>query len=97
MVVTSGTAPDADHLRGAFTRFFTERGHAPVASASLIPHDPSVLFTIAGMVPFKPFFLGDEAPPWPRARPSRPQTVSSSDWLRYEHDKCRKLLASAAA
>ncbi len=65
--MTSGTAPDADHLRGAFTRFFTERGHASVPSASLIPHDPSVLFTIAGMVPFKPFFLGDEAPPWPRA------------------------------
>jgi alanyl-tRNA synthetase len=65
--VTSGTAFDADHLRGAFTRFFTERGHAPVPSASLIPHDPSVLFTIAGMVPFKPFFLGDEVPPWPRA------------------------------
>jgi alanyl-tRNA synthetase len=65
--VTSGTALDADHLRGAFTRYFTERGHAPVPSASLIPHDPSVLFTIAGMVPFKPFFLGDEVPPWPRA------------------------------
>jgi alanyl-tRNA synthetase len=65
--VTHGTALDADHLRGAFTRFFTERGHAPVPSASLIPHDPSVLFTIAGMVPFKPFFLGDEVPPWPRA------------------------------
>jgi alanyl-tRNA synthetase len=65
--VTSGTAPDADQLRAAFTRFFTERGHAPVPSASLIPHDPSVLFTIAGMVPFKPFFLGDEVPPWPRA------------------------------
>ena len=65
--MTSGTAPDADHLRAAFTRFFTERGHTAVPSASLIPHDPSVLFTIAGMVPFKPFFLGDEVPPWPRA------------------------------
>ncbi len=65
--MTLGTAPDADQLRGAFTRFFTERGHSPVPSASLIPHDPSVLFTIAGMVPFKPFFLGDELPPWPRA------------------------------
>ncbi len=65
--MTSGTAPDADHLRAAFTGFFTERGHTPVPSASLIPHDPTVLFTIAGMVPFKPFFLGDEAPPWPRA------------------------------
>jgi alanyl-tRNA synthetase len=65
--VTSGTAPDADHLRDAFTRFFVERGHTAVPSASLIPHDPTVLFTIAGMVPFKPFFLGDETPPWRRA------------------------------
>ncbi|HEY5109015.1 MAG TPA: alanine--tRNA ligase, partial [Acidimicrobiales bacterium] len=65
--MTSGTAPDADHLRDAFTRFFVERGHTAVASASLIPHDPTVLFTIAGMVPFKPFFLGDETPPWRRA------------------------------
>ena len=65
--MTPGTAPDADHLRDAFTRYFVERGHTAVASASLIPHDPSVLFTIAGMVPFKPFFLGDEVPPWSRA------------------------------
>jgi alanyl-tRNA synthetase len=65
--VTSGTARDADHLRSAFTRFFVERGHTAVPSASLIPHDPTVLFTIAGMVPFKPFFLGDEVPPWTRA------------------------------
>ena len=65
--VTSGTSPDADHLREAFTRFFVERGHTAVPSASLIPHDPTVLFTIAGMVPFKPFFLGDEIPPWSRA------------------------------
>jgi len=65
--VTPGTAPDADHLRDAFTRFFVDRGHTAVPSASLIPHDPTVLFTIAGMVPFKPFFLGDEVPPWRRA------------------------------
>jgi len=65
--VTAATAPDADHLRAAFRRFFVERGHTAVPSASLIPHDPSVLFTIAGMVPFKPFFLGDEVAPWPRA------------------------------
>src|SRR5271157_464264 len=58
---------DANHLRSAFTRFFAERGHAIVPSASLIPHDPTVLFTIAGMVPFKPYFLAEEAPPWPRA------------------------------
>ena len=57
----------ADQLRSAFTGFFAERGHIAVPSASLIPHDPSVLFTIAGMVPFKPFFVGDEAAPWSRA------------------------------
>src|SRR3984893_165417 len=57
----------ADQLRSAFTGFFSERGHVVVPSASLIPHDPSVLFTIAGMVPFKPFFVGDETAPWPRA------------------------------
>ncbi len=58
---------DANGLRAAFTRYFAERGHTTVPSASLIPHDPSVLFTIAGMVPFKPYFLGEEAAPWPRA------------------------------
>ena len=58
---------DANQLRAAFTGFFASRGHEVVPSASLIPHDPTVLFTIAGMVPFKPFFLGDEAAPWPRA------------------------------
>ena len=58
---------DAKDLRAAFTRFFAERGHTVVPSASLIPHDPTVLFTIAGMVPFKPYFVGEEAAPWPRA------------------------------
>jgi alanyl-tRNA synthetase len=58
---------DANGLRAAFTRYFADRGHAVVPSASLIPHDPSVLFTIAGMVPFKPYFVGEESAPWPRA------------------------------
>ncbi len=58
---------DANGLRAAFTRYFAERAHTVVPSASLIPHDPSVLFTIAGMVPFKPYFLGEEPAPWPRA------------------------------
>ena len=58
---------DADQLRASFTGFYAERGHVVVPSASLIPHDPTVLFTIAGMVPFKPYFLGEEVAPWPRA------------------------------
>jgi alanyl-tRNA synthetase len=57
----------ADELRRAFLDFFVERGHTRVESASLIPHDPSLLFTVAGMVPFKPYFTGDEKPPYPRA------------------------------
>lgn len=57
----------ADELRRAFLEFFEERGHTVVPSSSLIPHDPTVLFTVAGMVPFKPFFVGDETPPYTRA------------------------------
>lgn len=54
---------DSNRLRSAFTNFFAERGHLAVPSASLIPHDPSLLFTVAGMVPFKGYFAGDEVPP----------------------------------
>jgi alanyl-tRNA synthetase len=57
----------ANELRRAFTGFFAEREHIVVPSASLIPHDPTVLFTVAGMVPFKAYFTGDEAPPFKRA------------------------------
>jgi alanyl-tRNA synthetase len=63
-----GTPPQtADQLRSAFLDFFAAKAHAVVPSASLIPHDPTVLFTVAGMVPFKPYFVGDEAPPYSRA------------------------------
>ncbi len=57
----------ANELRGAFTDFFASKGHIPVPSASLIPHDQTLLFTNAGMVPFKPYFVGDEVPPYRRA------------------------------
>lgn len=58
---------DANKLRQAFTDFFVQKGHVYVPSASLIPNDPSLLFTVAGMVPFKPYFLGYETPPYSRA------------------------------
>ena len=53
----------AGELREAFSKFWSERGHDVRASASLIPHEPSLLFTVAGMVPFMPYFLGEEQPP----------------------------------
>src|SRR3954469_6714742 len=56
----------ADQLRETFIDFFARRAHTAVPSASLIPHDPSVLFTVAGMVPFKPYFVGDEPAPYRR-------------------------------
>lgn len=57
----------ADQLRDSFTGFFAEKGHHVVPSASLIPHDPTVMFNVAGMVPFKSYFTGDEQAPYERA------------------------------
>tara|TARA_E500000331_G_scaffold255704_1_gene246347 strand:+ start:65971 stop:68541 length:2571 start_codon:yes stop_codon:yes gene_type:complete len=57
----------ARELRTAFTSFFEERGHQIVPSSSLIPHDETILFTNAGMVPFKNYFLGLEKPGFKRA------------------------------
>jgi alanyl-tRNA synthetase len=57
-----------DEIRKTFTNFFVERDHRRLPSSSLIPaeHDPSALFTIAGMHPLKPYFQGVERPPHPR-------------------------------
>jgi len=58
----------SDEIRRAYLDFFVARDHKRLPSAPLIPaeHDPSALFTIAGMHPLKPFFSGAERPPHPR-------------------------------
>ncbi|KAF0654695.1 alanyl-tRNA ligase [Cyanobium sp. Copco_Reservoir_LC18] len=58
-------------IREAFLAFYEQRGHRRMASASLVPDDPTVLLTIAGMLPFKPVFLGQAPPPAPRATSSQ--------------------------
>ena len=58
---------DSSQVRQTFLDFFAERGHTVRPSASLIPVDPTLLLTNAGMVPFKPYFLGEETPPYRRA------------------------------
>ncbi|APV43433.1 alanyl-tRNA synthetase [Dehalogenimonas formicexedens] len=56
-----------DQLRALFLEYFAEKTHKILPSSSLIPHgDPTLLLTTAGMVQFKPYFLGKEKPPAPR-------------------------------
>ncbi len=54
-------------IRRRFLDHFVKAGHAEVPSASLILADPNLLFVNAGMVPFVPYFLGQQTPPFPRA------------------------------
>lgn len=58
---------NSNQIRQAFIDFFSERDHEFRPSSSLIPVDPTLLVTNAGMVPFKPYFLGEEEAPWKRA------------------------------
>ena len=49
-------------IRDTFLSFFVDRGHYKLESASLLPQDPTVMFTLAGMVPLKPYFTGERKP-----------------------------------
>ena len=68
----SGPRPRSGaEIREAFLRFYEAREHRRIASASLVPEDPTVLLTIAGMLPFKPVFLGQQQRPAARATSSQ--------------------------
>lgn len=67
---------DLPHLSGSdirdkFLKFYEAKQHQILPSASLIPEDPTVMLTIAGMLPFKPIFLGQRTAPQPRATTSQ--------------------------
>ncbi|QIX26897.1 alanine--tRNA ligase [Nocardioides sp. JQ2195] len=58
---------DTSEIRRRFLAHFENAGHTAVPSASVLVDDPNLLFVNAGMVPFKPYFLGQETPPYDRA------------------------------
>ena len=67
-VVSSVNNTSANAIRAGFLDFFAKRDHQVVPSAPLVPrHDPTLMFTNSGMVPFKNIFTGQEKRPFPRA------------------------------
>ena len=64
-------ALSGNEIRQKFLNFFSDRHHQILPSASLVPEDPTVLLTIAGMLPFKPIFLGQKTSEFPRATTSQ--------------------------
>jgi alanyl-tRNA synthetase len=60
-----------NEIREKFLNFFAQKQHKILPSASLVPEDPTVLLTIAGMLPFKPIFLGQKTSEFPRATTSQ--------------------------
>ncbi|MEB3241471.1 MAG: alanine--tRNA ligase [Synechococcus sp.] len=71
MAPASAQPRSGAEIRAAFLAFYEASGHKPIPSASLIPEDPTVLLTIAGMLPFKPVFLGQQERPAARATSSQ--------------------------
>ncbi|PKA57943.1 putative alanine--tRNA ligase, chloroplastic [Apostasia shenzhenica] len=73
LVETNSTdkAMSGDEVRQRFLKFYASKGHKIIPSSSLVPDDPTVLLTIAGMLQFKPIFLGKETRPAPCATTSQ--------------------------
>jgi alanyl-tRNA synthetase len=65
------TSLSGAEIRQTFLDFYAAKGHQVLPSASLVPEDPTVLLTIAGMLPFKPIFLGQRIPEFKRATTSQ--------------------------
>ena len=85
-----GSAPvmEASELRRIWTDFFVARGHTSVPSAGLIPHHPSApMFVNSGMMPFVPYFLGEEEPP---LRPARATSVQKCVRARWQAQRPRR-------
>ncbi|KAK4537607.1 hypothetical protein CDCA_CDCA13G3632 [Cyanidium caldarium] len=77
--LSAGQRMSSDEIRSAFLQFYVDRGHRLVPSASLVPDDPTILLTIAGMVPFKPIFLGEREAPQPPRAVSAQKCVRTTD------------------
>ena len=68
---TKNTPITGDEIRKEFLNYYHKKLHKVIKSASLIPDDPTVMLTIAGMLPFKPVFLGLQERPSKRATSSQ--------------------------
>ncbi|GFQ06695.1 2 3-bisphosphoglycerate-dependent phosphoglycerate mutase [Phtheirospermum japonicum] len=71
----SNLYPSGDSIRTRFLEFYAARGHKMLLSASLVPKDPTVLLTIAGLLQFKPIFLGKSCPVLKLLRDAYGQTL----------------------
>src|ERR1019366_3945104 len=67
LTAVRNTTMETAEIRRRWLAFFESKGHTVVPSASLLYDDPNLLFVGAGMVPFVPYFVGQESAPWKRA------------------------------